>query len=267
MRPNPTKEKLRRGELAVGMMMLSADPHGVGVIAATGYDFIMFDLEHTSLSYERLERLVHAADAAGITPMTRVSSGSRSDLLRALETGVRGLMVPMVESAAGMAEAARYARYHPDGERGVYFLSYPSGYGGGTLSEHFAATNDALLLIAQIESAAGAENAAAIAAVPGVDMLFIGPADLSQSLGIPGELGHERVLQATEATLAAARAAGKWSGVMGLNPANAARWAAQGAAFIVWHQEMTLFKRVLAEEAASIRSQLGWHPRVGMRWE
>jgi 2-keto-3-deoxy-L-rhamnonate aldolase RhmA len=77
-------------------------------------------------------------------------------------------------------------------------------------------------------------------------------------------LGHERVIQATEATLQAARAAGKWSGVMGLNPENAARWAAQGAMFIVWHQEMTLFKRVLAEEAASIRSRLGWQPRAGM---
>jgi 2-keto-3-deoxy-L-rhamnonate aldolase RhmA len=263
MRPNPTKEKLRRGELAVGMMTLTAEPHVVGLIAAAGYDFIMFDLEHTSLTYERLERLVHAADAAGITPMTRVSSGSRSDILRALETGVRGLMVPMVESAAAAAEAARFARYHPHGERGVYFLSYPSGYGGGTLTEHAAATNDALLLIAQVESAAGAENAAAIAAVPGIDMLFIGPADLSQSLGVPGQLGHERVVQATEAILGAARAAGKWSGVMGLDPENAARWAAQGATFIVWHQEMTLFKRVLAQEAAAAQSRLGWQPRGG----
>src|SRR5947209_7656881 len=142
MRPNPTKEKLRRGEMAVGMMLLGADPHVVGVLAATGYDFVMFDMEHTSLSFERLERLVHAADAAGITPMTRVSSPSRTDILRALETGVRGLMVPMVESAAAAADAARFARYSPEGERGVYFLGYPSGYGGRTLAEHFAGTND-----------------------------------------------------------------------------------------------------------------------------
>lgn len=261
MRPNPTKEKLRRGEMAVGMMLLGADPHVVGVLAATGYDFVMFDQEHTSLSFERLEHLVHAADAAGITPMTRVSSGSRSDILRALETGVRGLMVPMVESATAAADAARFARYSPAGERGVYFLGYPSGYGGRTLAEHFAATNDALLLIAQIETAAGAENAAAIAATPGIDMLFIGPADLSQSLGVPGELEHPRVIEATESTLRAARAAGKWSGVMGLDPENAARWKAEGATFVVWHQEMTLFKRILANEAAVIQERLGWTPR------
>jgi 4-hydroxy-2-oxoheptanedioate aldolase len=262
MRPNATKEKLRRGEMAVGMMLLGADPHVVGVLAATGYDFVMFDMEHTSLSFERLERLVQAADAAGITPMTRVSSGSRSDILRALETGVRGLMVPMVESAATAADAARFARYSPDGERGVYFLGYPSGYGGRTLAEHFAGTNDALLLIAQIESAAGAENAAAIAAVPGIDMLFIGPADLSQSLGVPGQLEHPRVIEATEATLKAARSAGKWSGVMGLDAENAARWAGQGATFVVWHQEMTLFKRILADEAAIAQDRLGWKPRA-----
>ena len=130
-----------------------------------------------------------------------------------------------------------------------------------TLAEHFASTNDALLLIAQIETAAGAENAAAIAATPGIDMLFVGPADLSQSLGVPGELGHPRVIEATETTLQAARAAGKWSGVMGLDPENAARWAAQGATFVVWHQEMTLFKRILANEAAVIQEKLGWKPR------
>src|SRR3954454_23749451 len=70
MRPNPTKEKLRRGEITVGMMLLGADPHAVGVLAATGYDFVMFDMEHTSLSFERLERLVAAAGAARVTPMT-----------------------------------------------------------------------------------------------------------------------------------------------------------------------------------------------------
>lgn len=261
MYANLTKEKLRRGEVAVGMILLSADPHVVGIVAATGYDFVMFDMEHTSLSHERLERLVQAADAAGITPMTRVPSGSRSDILRALETGVRGLMVPMVESAAGAAEAARFARYHPHGERGAYFLSYASGYGKGTLAEHFAASNEALLLIAQVETAAGVENAAAIAATPGIDVLFVGPADLSQSLGVPGEMGHERVVQATSAVLQAARAAGKWGGVIGADPENGARWAAEGAQFIVWHQEMTLFKRVLAAEAAAIQAGLGWRPR------
>jgi 4-hydroxy-2-oxoheptanedioate aldolase len=262
MRPNPTKEKLRRGEMVLGLFMLSADPHMVGVVAATGYDFVLFDMEHTSLSHERLEQLVRAADAAGITPMARIPSGSRSDILRALETGVRGLMVPMVESAADAAQAARFSRYHPEGERGVYFLSYPSGYGVGTLAEHFPISNDALLLIAQIETARGVENAAAIAATPGIDVLFVGPADLSQSLGVPGQLGHERVLAATEAALGAARAAGKWSGVLGIDPENAARWVPPST-FVVWHQEMALVKRVLKDEAEAIQSRFGWTPWHG----
>jgi 4-hydroxy-2-oxoheptanedioate aldolase len=260
MRPNVTKEKLCRGETVVGIMLLSADPHVVGIVAATGFDFVMFDLEHTSLSHERLERLVQAADAAGITPMTRVPGGSRGDILRALETGVRGVMVPMVETAADAAQAARFSRYHPAGERGAYFLSYNSGYGSGTLPEHFAACNEALLLIAQIETRAGVENAAAIAQTPGIDVLFVGPADLSQSLGVPGQMGHERVLEASEATLDAARAAGKWGGVIG--PDNATRWGATKAPFVVWHQEMTLFKQALAAEAAAVRDCLGWTPRL-----
>jgi 4-hydroxy-2-oxoheptanedioate aldolase len=262
MRPNPTKEKLRRGEVVLGLFLLSADPHMVGVVAATGYDFVLFDMEHTSLSHERLEQLVRAADAAGITPMARVPSGSRSDILRALETGVRGLMVPMVESAADAAQAARFSRYHPEGDRGVYLLSYPTGYGGRTPAEHFPATNDALLLIAQIETAQGVENAAAIAATSGIDVLFVGPVDLSQSLGVPGQLGHERVLAAQEAALGAARAAGKWGGVLGFDAENAARWVPPNT-FLVWHQEMTLVKRALQSEAAVVQSRFGWEPRRG----
>lgn len=259
MRSNETKEKLRLGEPVLGLMMLSGDPHIVGTIAAAGFDFVMFDLEHTSLSYERLERLVHAADAAGITPMTRVCSGQRSDILRALETGVRGLMVPMVETATDAANAARFARYAPAGERGCYFLSYPSAYGRGTMQEHAAASNDALLLIAQIETVIGVENAAAIAATPGINVVFVGPGDLSQSLGVPGELDHERVLTTTESVLAAAGTAGKWGGVIG--PDNASRWMTRGAPFVIWHQEMTLFKQALVAEATAIGSRLGWTPR------
>jgi 2-keto-3-deoxy-L-rhamnonate aldolase RhmA len=80
-------------------------------------------------------------------------------------------------------------------------------------------------------------------------------------LGVAGDLGHPHVIEATEATLRAARAAGKWSGVMGLSPENAARWAGEGATFVIWHQEMTLFKRILADEAAVIQEKLGWKPR------
>src|SRR5260370_11396900 len=120
MRPNPAKEKLRRGELAVGMMTLSADPHIVGVIAATGYDFIMFDLEHTSLSYERLERLVHAADAAGVTPVTPGSRGPRGRLPPGLGRGGGGGVVAHVGTGPGAAGAAPEAPVPPRGERGGF---------------------------------------------------------------------------------------------------------------------------------------------------
>src|SRR5688572_28755405 len=115
------------------------------------------------------------------------------------------------------------------------------------MQEHAAASNDSLLLIAQIETATGVENASAIAATPGIDVVFVGPGDLSQSLGVPGELNHERVLTATQAVLTAAGAAGKWGGVIG--PDNAARWMITDAPFVVWHQEMTVFKQALAAVA------------------
>jgi 2-keto-3-deoxy-L-rhamnonate aldolase RhmA len=127
------------------------------------------------------------------------------------------------------------------------------------MQEHAAASNDSLLLIAQIETAPGVENAPAIATTPGIDVVFVGPGDLSQSLGVPGELNHERVLTATQAVLTAAGAAGKWGGVIG--PDNAARWMTTDAPFVVWHQEMTVFKQALAAVAQSVQSQWGWTSR------
>ena len=262
MRTNQTKQKLQNGEIAVGIFTLSADPHVTGVIAATGFDFVIYDLEHTSLTFERLEWLVRTADACGITPMVRVASGEKRDLLPALECGVQGVMVPVVETEAQAREAVRHARYFPEGQRGMYYLGYPSGYAGLSVRDHFASANRELLLIAQIETAQGVENAAAIAAVPGIDVVFVGPADLSQSLGIPGEWDDPRLLAAVERVLGAAAAAGKCAGVLPTNPTRAAEWAAAGARFQTWNQEMTIFKQALAQEAERIERTLGWRRRV-----
>src|SRR3954452_2838185 len=120
MRPNPLKQKLERDEVAVGLIMLSGDPHVVGIAAEAGYDYVMPDLEHTGLNLRELEALVRAADAAGITPVARVPGPSKQDILAAQEPGVRAIMVPTVETEEEARAAVAASRYHPVGRRGVY---------------------------------------------------------------------------------------------------------------------------------------------------
>lgn len=260
MRVNHLKRKLLRDELAVGLILLSADPHVVGITARVGFDYVMADLEHTATTLRELEGIVRAADAAGIVPMARVPGPAKADLLAALETGIRGLMVPAVESAEEAAGVVRAARYAPEGRRGVYYFGYPSGYGALLPQRYFAAANEELLIIAQIETETGVEQADAIAAVPGVDCLLVGPGDLTQSLGAPWEFEHPAVWEAVARAFEAARRHGKIAGIMPVGIEHAARCVELGARLLIWGPDLALYGRAAAEDARLLARSLPWRP-------
>jgi 4-hydroxy-2-oxoheptanedioate aldolase len=260
MRQNRTKARLQQGEVAAGIFVMAANPHVTGVIASAGFDFVHFDMEHTTLDFAGLEHLVRAADASGITPLVRVAGSQKRDILAALETGVQGIMVPAVESAEEAAEVVRAARYFPEGRRGMFYLGYASEYGGISARDHYSSSNREILVTVQIETSRGVENAAEIAAVPGVDALFIGPADLSQSLGIPGEWRHERVDVAIDRTIRAGLAAGRILGAMSADLEQAREWVERGVRFLATGLDMGFLKQALCAEAEAIRQQIGWRP-------
>lgn len=262
MRANATKRKLIDGQVAAGLINLSADPHITGTIAAAGYDYVMYDLEHSSLTLQGLEAAVRAADAAGITPLARVAGPAKRDILAVLEAGVRGIMVPAVESAAEAEAVVQAARYHPEGARGVYYLGYGSDYGAKPAAEYFADANRELLIIAQVETAEGVRHAGEIAAVPGIDATLVGPGDLSQALGVPWQFDHPTVIAAIEETFRATQAAGKIAGIMPPHIHQAERWVETGANLIIWAQDMQVFRRALLQDVDLLRERLGWQPRT-----
>jgi 2-keto-3-deoxy-L-rhamnonate aldolase RhmA len=203
---------------------------------------------------------VRASDAAGILPTTRVAGSDKADILAVLETGVRSIMVPAVESAEearGIVDAALYA---PDGRRGVYYLGYSSGYCGVPPVEYFRACNEALLTIIQIETVKGLENAADIAAVPGVDCLLIGPGDLSASLGIAWQFNHPSLWEAISSVFRTARENGKIAGIMPPTPELARRSFDEGARLLLWGPDLALFQRAAREDAAVLAKALPWKP-------
>src|SRR4051812_18245891 len=186
MRENTVKRALAAGDTAIGTMVFEFNSTGIGRVAASaGAEFVIFDMEHTGWSIETIRMLVATTRAAETVPMVRVPATQYHLLSRPLDVGAMGLMIPMVEDAVQAQLIVRSAKYHPQGGRGTAFGVAHDDYVPGDVAAKMASANAEGFLIAQIETAKGVENAAAIAAVDGIDCLWIGHFDLTQSLGIP----------------------------------------------------------------------------------
>jgi 4-hydroxy-2-oxoheptanedioate aldolase len=256
MRTNKTKQKLDAGQVAVGTFSLSSSHHAVGALAAAGFDFVMLDMEHTELTHETLALLVRTADACDVTPLVRAQDGSRAAILKTLEAGAQGVMVPMVNTPEQAREIVNWAKYQPVGKRGLFWSSYNSQYAKMPFLDHLKSCNDNTLVIVQIETAQALENVEAIAATPGVDVLLIGPADLSGELGVPGEFTHPQVQAAVERILSACKHAGKPSATASRNQAYLKHCLAHGCRMVVWDQDMLMLRRAAEQEIQMVKGLL-----------
>jgi 2-keto-3-deoxy-L-rhamnonate aldolase RhmA len=211
---NPLKSKLASGGSAIGTMVFEFATTGIGRIAAeAGAEFVIFDMEHTGFSVETMRMLI-ATSGPKIVPMVRVPATEYHFIARSLDMGAKGIMVPMVESAQQAQRIVSAAKYPPLGRRGAAFGIAHDGYTGGEIVPKIQAANRDTLIIAQIETADGVERCEEIAAVQGVDVLWIGHFDLSNFLGIPGQFTHPQFVAAVAKVVAACEAHGKAAGFM-----------------------------------------------------
>jgi 2-keto-3-deoxy-L-rhamnonate aldolase RhmA len=252
MRENPLKRKLAAGETIAGLMCFEFSTSGIArLAAAAGADFVLFDMEHTGWSIETLRQLLATTRGSGVTPLVRVSEAQRHLVSRPLDLGALGLMLPMTESAEQARRLVEFARFPPDGSRGVG-VYYPDDMPDG-LAASLALANREQLLIVQIESVAGVEAAAEIAAVDGIDLVWIGHFDLTTSLGVPGQMGHPLHRAAVEQVFAGAAAAGKPVGVLATSIEDARQLLAEGYRALVYGDSM-LFTSALREALGALRS-------------
>lgn len=237
MTPNPRagnelKERVKRGELVLGCFQRIPAPEVTEVCAYAGFDFVVVDMEHTLVSEERIADLVRAAEAAGIAALIRVPSHDPAAIGRLLEAGPTGLHVPQVRSVAEAEAIVRATRFQPTGSRG---LAPSRGAGYGTLrslAEHVRASEEELLLVVQVEDRSGLDELDAIAALDGVDAVFIGLTDLSQDLGVPGEYDHPTLEEAVGRAFRAVKGRGKPVGVPVTGAAFAKRYLERGASYL-----------------------------------
>lgn len=215
MRANGVKRTLAGGGTAIGTMVFEFGTTGIGRIAAeAGAAFVLFDMEHTGWTHETIRTLLASTRAAEIVPLVRVPASQYHLLSAPLDLGAMGLMVPMVESEEQARSIVRWTKYPPTGTRGAAFGMAHDDYAGGAVGDKMRGANEETLLIAQIETAAGLENVERIAAVEGIDVVWIGQFDLTASLGIPGQFDHPDFLAAVKRVVGAAREYGKTAGFM-----------------------------------------------------
>jgi 2-keto-3-deoxy-L-rhamnonate aldolase RhmA len=253
MRENDVRRALAAGESPIGLMIFEYGTTGIARMCRTaGADFVLYDMEHSGWTPETLKVLLETARAAGITPFVRVRDSQRSSVSLLLDLGALGLMIPMVESADQARRIVDYARYAPAGSRGVAVYHADDIEPEG-LPATLAKANREIVLMAQIETVAGVEQVEEIAAVDGIDLLWIGHFDLTTSLGTPGAFWNDAHTAAVERVMRAAAAAGKPVGSLANDVADARRLLAMGFRVILLG-DSPVFGAALTSALADVRA-------------
>jgi 2-keto-3-deoxy-L-rhamnonate aldolase RhmA len=197
MQENRVKRIMNAGGLALGTHTGGiADPQIVEIIGLAGFDAAFIDMEHTAFDLHDVTGMVMAAERAGITSIVRTPGFDPAFILRLLDQGVQGIQVPHVSNPETAREAVKAVRYPPHGERGMAAGSRAADFGKVSLLDHMAQSNREILLACMIEDVEAIERIDEIAAVEGVDLLAVGPSDLSRSLGVSGHPDHPRLVAA-----------------------------------------------------------------------
>jgi 2-keto-3-deoxy-L-rhamnonate aldolase RhmA len=249
------RDRLASGGRSHGTMVLEFFTPGMAQLCATaGAEFVLFDMEHTGVGIETIRQQMAFCRGLAIAPLVRVPAGDYHFIARALDCGAKGVMVPMVESAEQAAAIVRAARYPPLGRRGAAFGVAHDDFTGGDIGEKMNAANAANLVIVQIESERGAAAVDAIAATPGVDVLWLGHFDMTNFLGIPGQFEHPAYLAAADGVVAAANRHRKVAAFLATDETWARDYVARGFRMIAFGLDHLLFQRALAAGIGVLKS-------------
>ncbi len=256
---NPLAERLKKGEIALTLMVRHARTVDIALAAKTcGFDGLFFDLQHGVIPEHEVSQMAVAAMSMGVAPLVRVPEKDYAAALRMLDNGALGIIMPEVTTAEDARQAVAACKFPPVGNRGAFGSWAHFGYRPVPAPEARKAMNEATLLILMVESKAAIGNIEAIAAVPGVDIVHIGTNDLSTDLGHPGELTHPDVMAAIERVVKACSAHGKVAGVGGLTGGDVVKMLTPviklGARFITAGSEWNLMLAAGQERVKALRA-------------
>ena len=238
------RQRVRAQEVLLGTFLQLGSPVATEIAAQAGFDWLLVDLEHGAGSEATLLAHLQAMSASPVGAFVRVERGERLRIGRALDAGATGVVVPRIVSAEQAAEVARFLWYPPQGVRGVALGTRSAGFGRVPVGD-VSTLNQNVVGVLQIETRESVEMVEAIAAIDGVDVLFIGPSDLSVALGVPGQLDHPRFRDAFERIRAAARAHGKALGTLLRNAQEVEAAVRDGITFIGISSEASILANAM----------------------
>ena len=249
------KQMTRTRQAKLGHFVVEFATPGIGhILKAAGCDFVFFDMEHSGFSFETLKSAIRYFEAAGVPVIVRVPGQENDMLARACDMGAEGLIAPMISSVAQAQAMVDSVKYFPDGKRGVGLALAHDNYRSAPVAEALKAANERTTVICLIETADGAENADGIAALPGVDCLWVGHFDLSVSLGIPGDFAHPKFKAAMDKIIAAAKAHGKSLGRLVPNVQQGIDFYKQGFDFCCYSGDVWVLRDALSEAIGKLRA-------------
>jgi 4-hydroxy-2-oxoheptanedioate aldolase len=238
---NPLRQRLRAGEFVLGTFLELPSPALVEILGLSGFDFVIIDREHGSIDLHETENLIRAAQCTGIAPIVRVAENHPVLVRQPLDMGAAGVQVPQIGSQESALQVVKSALFAPEGERGLQPFVRGASYRATDPATFMANANRDSVLVVHIEGESGASNLEAILQVERIDVIFIGPYDLSQSLGLPGQVNHPRVENRVSEIAALARGAGKCVGMFCDNPANVVKWRSMGITYAALSIDATIF--------------------------
>ncbi len=251
------RARLKAGELVVGTMISEVrSPNLAHLLARAGYDYFIIDNEHGSYSPETVSDMIAAARGAGIAVMVRIPEIRKETILKPLDAGAAGLLVPQVHTPEQAKEIMVHAKYPPAGNRGAALARPHCLYQKVNAREYLQQANEETLIVVQAESPEAIENAETIAKVPGVDAIFVGPFDLSVSLGFPGDMNNPKEIQAMERVVNACSRCGIASGIQLSDQQSTQQWIKKGMRLISYSSDVFMLTQAAAQAVAEIKKTI-----------
>jgi 2-keto-3-deoxy-L-rhamnonate aldolase RhmA len=253
MKPNRVKAALKANKAVSGPIVGEArSTSSVKILALAGHDFLWFDMEHGVFNWETMLNLVQMSLVCDIVPLIRVTDLEYGMVARALDTGAQGIIIPRVDTKAQVEQAISYAKYPPLGRRGAGGEAR-YGYDPTPVKDAIEKANAETLVIVQVETVLGLENLDDMAQVPGVDVICVGPQDLSISLGLPGQRDHPRFVEAVQHVMTVCQRRGIASGMVEREAGAFRLWHDLGARFFACNTDGNMLAQSARRDIATLR--------------
>jgi 2-dehydro-3-deoxyglucarate aldolase/4-hydroxy-2-oxoheptanedioate aldolase len=257
---NHFKRAIATGKTPVGAWLVSAAPSAAEALGCIGFDFLVVDMEHTPLDPPQMIGILQTIAGTPAQAIVRPPWNDMVMVKRALDAGAQSLLFPFVQNAEEATRAVAYTRYPPAGVRGVAAMHRGSRY--GTVANYQKRAHEEICVIVQIETLTAFDRLEAIAAVPGVDSIFIGPADLSASMGLLGDMGNPAVQEKLRAGAQACKRLGKPCGIVGGNPEIVANFLDYGFSWVAVGSDLAMLASRATEYLGAVRTRIGAAPKA-----